>query len=337
MQIILNAPGVHQKTKEGLEKELEAFLPRLKQILFRFRPEEKNLRVNLAQQKNNCYRLALSIHMPGKSLLVEREGHTLAALITESKQALLEQIKVQSSVVRKEHLRAKIAQQHQAIQDAVGSPDIVSKDSADEDEIRDRFVSRLRLVLDDLYSHVRRLIHFAQLAGDLPLNHLDAEEVIDDILARAFEISRAHPEKEISHYTLYQLAEEIFHDEITAGRKSASENKGTVDESVWEASDLGEEILGFYQPEEVLLYTDILPDINLPKAVQILGEREQMQSIFQSLSQVSFYTRSAFLLNRMEGFALHEIAQMQSRKEENVSLDVEQCEQALIQTFPSKD
>ena len=38
MQIILNAPGIHQKTKEGAEKELEAFLPRLKQILFRFRP-----------------------------------------------------------------------------------------------------------------------------------------------------------------------------------------------------------------------------------------------------------------------------------------------------------
>ncbi len=336
MQIILNAPGIHQKTKEGVEKEIEEFLPRLKQLLFRFRPEEKNLRVHLAQQKNNVYRLTVSLRMPGKSLIVEREGHTLSALITEAKQSLLEQVKVQSSVVRKEHLRAKAVQQHQAVQEAVGAQGMLSQDViADEDEMRDRFVSRLRLVLQDLYSHIRRLIDFAQLSGDLPLNHLDADEVVDDILARAYEIYRVHPEGEMSHSTLYQLAEEIFRDEIQAG--VAAENKGSSSEPIWEASDLGEEILGFYQPEEILLYADILPDIQLPRSVQLLSEREQMQGIFQSLSQANFYARSAFLLNRTEGFTLHEIARLQSRQEENVTLDVEQCEEALIQTFPSRD
>ena len=134
MQIIVNAPGIHHRTKEGLEKELEEFLPRLKQVLFRFRPEEKRLRVHLAQQKNSAYRLTLSLRMPGKSLIVERTGHTLISLVTEAKQALLEQIKVQSAVVRKEHLRAKSAQQNQAIQEAVGSTAVLTKEEADEEE-----------------------------------------------------------------------------------------------------------------------------------------------------------------------------------------------------------
>ena len=340
MQIILNAPGIHQKTKESVEKELEAFLPRLKQILFRFRPEEKNLRVHLAQQKNSAYCLTLSIHMPGKSLIVERAGHTLLAVINEAKQALIEQIKVQAAVVRKENLRDKVKQQSQAVQEAVGTPSMWSKESIDEEDRRERFVSRLRLVLPDLYNHVRRLIDFAQLAGELPLNHLDADEVVDDILARAYEIFRDQPDGELSHSTLYQLTEELFRDEInsyTEEQKSeqSAENKASVREPVWEASDLGEEMLGFYQPEEALLYSDIIPDAQLPDSVQALSEKEQMQGIFQSLSQVSFNARSALLMNRMEGFSLYEIALLQARQEEEVREDILQCEDALRQLLPS--
>ena len=187
MQIILNAPGIHSRTKERVEKELEEYLPRLKQVLFRFRPEERRLRVHLVQQKNNAYCLTLSLRMPGKNLIVERTGHTLMSLVTEAKQALLEQVKVQSAVMRKEHLRAKSAQQSQAIRDAVGGAfgwggEVEDKEDKDEEEMRDRFVSRLALVLQELYIHVRRLIRFSQLAGDLPVNHLKPGDVVDDVL-----------------------------------------------------------------------------------------------------------------------------------------------------------
>jgi len=340
MQIILNAPGIHQKTKEGVEKELETFLPRLKQILFRFRPEEKNLRVHLAQRKNNAYCLTLSIHMPGKSLIVERDGHTLLAVMNEAKQALIEQIKVQAAVVRKENLRDKVKQQSQAVQDAVGTPSMLSKESIDEEDHRERFVSRLRLVLPDLYNHVRRLIDFAQLARELPLNHLQAEEVVDDILARAYEIFRSQQDGELSHSTLYQLTEELFRDEINSyaedqkGGQSA-ENKASSRESVWEASDLGEEMLGYYRPDEALLYSDIIPDAKLSDSVQSLSDKEQMQGIFQSLSRVSYNARAALLMNRIEGFSLYEIALLQARQEEEVNEDILHCEEAIRQHLPS--
>ncbi len=201
MQIILNAPGIHHRTKEGVEKELEEYLPRLKQVLFRFRPEEKRLRVHLAQQKDSAYRLTLSLRMPGKNLIVERTGHNLIPLVTEAKQALLEQIKVQSAVVRKDHLRAKSMQQSQAIREAVGGASGWRKEAADEEEMRERFVFRLGLVLQELYSHVRRLIRFSQLAGDIPVNHLKPGEVVDDVLVRGYELFRSQPEGEFSHAT----------------------------------------------------------------------------------------------------------------------------------------
>ena len=111
MRIILNATGVHPRTKEAVENELEELTSRLKRILFQFRPEEKTLRVHLIPQKNNTFRITLSIRMPGKSIIVERTGQSLIPLVTEVKQSLFEQIKVQTSVIRKEHLRSKSLQQ----------------------------------------------------------------------------------------------------------------------------------------------------------------------------------------------------------------------------------
>ena len=342
MQIILNAPGIHHRTKEGVEKELEEYLPRLKQVLFRFRPEEKRLRVHLAQQKDSVYRLTLSLRMPGKNLIVERSGHTLIPIVTEAKQALLEQIKVQSAVVRKEHLRAKSAQQSQAIQEAVGGASGWNKEAADQEEMRERFVSRLGLVLQELYSHVRRLIRVSQLAGDIPVNHLKPGEVVDDILVRGYELFRSQPEGDFSHASLYRLADEIIRDEISNYRDKEEsgislEEKVTPKDPRWEVSDLGEEVLAYYQVEEVLLYGDVMPDAHLPDPARALAEKEQMSGIFQALSGSSSMARSAFLLERMEGFESYEIAWMQDRTEEEIEKDILECEEILKGALSSTD
>jgi len=342
MQIILNAPGIHHRTKEGVEKELEEYLPRLKQVLFRFRPDDKRLRVHLAQQKDNVFRLTLSLRMPGKNLMVERSGHNLIPLVTEAKQALLEQIKVQSAVVRKDHLRAKSVQQSQAIQEAVGGASGWRKETVDEGEMRERFVSRLGLVLQELYSHVRRLIRFSQLSGDIPVNHLKPGEVVDDILVRGYELFRSQPEGEFSHATLYRLADQIIQDEIRNYRDK-EESGISLEEEIsrhdprWEVSDLGEEVLAFYQVEEVLLLGDVMPDAHLPDPARALDDKEQMSGIFQSLSGAGSVARSAFLLERMEGFEPYEIAWMQDRAEEEVKSDIQQCEGILTRMFSSTD
>lgn len=342
MQIILNAPGVHQRTKEGVEKELDEFLPRLKQVLFRFRPEERRLRVHLTQEKNSAYRLTLSLHMPGKNLIVERTGHTLVSLLTEAKQALLEQIKVQAAVMRKEHLRAKSAQQSQAIQEAVGSPVAWTREEADEEEMRDRFVFRLGLVLQELYSHIRRLIRLAQLAGDIPVNHLRPGEVVDDILVRAYALFRSQPEGEFSHTTLYRLAEEIIGDEIS-NYKDKQDGGISLGERItrqdprWQISDLGEEVLAFHQAEEPLLFADVMPDVSIPDPARTPNEQEQMQKIFLFLSRVPAPARSAFLLERVEGFESRDIARMQDRPQDKVGSDIERCEDALMKALLSTD
>jgi len=341
MRIILNAPGEHHHTKEAVENELRESLPRLKRLLFQFRPEEKTLRANIVAQKNNVYRLTLSIRMPGKNLIVERTGHSLIPLITEAKQSLFEQIKVQTAVIRKEHLRAKSVQQGQAIQEAIGVPVLMASEE-DEDELRDRFASRLRLVLQDLYSHVRRLIRFSQLGGDLPLDYLKPAEVVDDIIIRAYELFRSEPTSEVSPATLYQLADGILHDEIRNYEESGS-NTVSLDEEViqdrpgWELSDLGDERLEYYQIEESLLYSDIMPDVHIPDPVRALNEEEQVQEIFRCLSGVDVSARSAFLLSRVEGFDAFEIAWMQERDEEEVATDIMRCEDCLKETYPARD
>ena len=336
MRIILNAPGVHHHTKEAVEQELEESLPRLRKILFQFRPEAKTLRAHMAAQKNNMYRLTLSIRMPGKNILVEKTGDAIIPLVLESRQALFEQIKVQTSVIRKEHLRQKTKLQEDAIQEAVGVPSIPSAAEADEEESRDRFSARLRLVLQDLHSHVTRLVRFAQLAGDVQPDYLKPAEIVDDVILRAYERIREQASEEISPQFLYTIADGIICDEInnyaeTAEKTVSIEDKVPPQSPHWEVNDLNDEILEFYQPEEMLIYADIMPDTHVPDPVRMLGEEEQMQEISMCLSRLTPAARSAFLLNRVEGFEVYEIALMQDRAEEEISRDILLCEEQLVQ------
>lgn len=339
MQIILNAPGIHQRTKEAVENELGEMMPRLKRLLFQFRPEEKTLRAHMATQKNNEFRLTLSIRMPGRNILVERTGQNLIPLVNEVKQSLLEQIKAQTSVIRKERLRKKSAQQVEAIQDAIGSSDMISAGEADEEVFRDRFTSRLKLVLQELHGHVIRLIRLSQLAGDLPPNYLKPGEVVDDVIVRAYERVRTRQGEEITPAILYRIAEDILSDEIRNSQESSGnvsmEEKVPPRSPHWEVNDLNDDMLDFYQPEEMLLYEDIMPDVHVPDPVRILDEEEQMKDISFALSKMEPRARSCFLLNRVEGFEVYEIALMQGREEEEVSKDIQGCEDFLIDSYSS--
>jgi DNA-directed RNA polymerase specialized sigma24 family protein len=62
-----------------------------------------------------------------------------------------------------------------------------------------------------------------------------------------------------------------------------------------------------------------------------------MAGIFQSLSGAETMARSAFLLQRMEGFEPYEIAWMQDRSEEEVHRDIQACEELLKGTLSSTD
>lgn len=341
MRIILNAPGIHPHTKEAVEKELEELTPRLKRILFQFRPEEKTLRVHLAEQKNNAYRMTISLRMPGKSIIVERTGHNLIPLVTEVKQSLFEQVKVQTSVMRKEHLRTKALQQSEAIREAVGAPSLLAGADHDEEELKDRFSARLRLVLQDLHSHVSRLIRSSQLAGDLQPNYLKPGEVVNDVVLRAYEVFRSNPDDEISPAKLYQLAENIILDEIN-NFKDYQESTVSMEEAPstdhpWDVNNMGEGADQFYQPEEPLLYEDVMPDVHIPDPVRALNDEEQMEGIFAGLSEENPFARSAFLLNRVEGFEAYEIAWIQERDEKAVLKDIEECQNRLKRASLTKD
>jgi len=339
MRIILNAAGIHQRTKEAVESELAEMVPRLKRLLFQFRPEEKTLRAHMATQKNNEFRLTLSIRVPGKSILVERTGQNLIPMVHDVKQSLLEQIKAQTALIRKERLRKKSAQQVEAVQDAVGSSEMISAGEADETEFRDRFASRLKLVLQELHGHVTRLVRLSQLAGDLPPNYLKPGDVVDDVILRAYERVRSRPGEEISPAVLYRIAEDILSEEIRnsqdSGGNISMDEKVPAQSPHWEVNDLSDDMLDFYQPEEMLLYEDVMPDVQVPDPVRMIDDQEQMRDISVALSRMDSEARSCFLLNRVEGFEVYEIALMQDRGEEEIARDIKRCEDFLVQSYSS--
>jgi len=105
----------------------------------------------------------------------------------------------------------------------------------------------------------------------------------------------------------------------------------------WDVNDMGEEILEYYQPEQQLLFEDIMPDVHWPDPVRTLSEEEQMEQILLRLSEENPHARSAFLLHRVEGFELYEISWIQERPEEAVVEDIKIFEDRIRKTYLTRE
>src|SRR5690606_3443784 len=85
----------------------------------------------------------------------------------------------------------------------------------------------------------------------------------------------------------------------------------------------------FHQPWSALRLEDILVDENADDPEKSLSDAEQRRLIMKYLGMFHSKARSAFYLNRIEGFEPYEIAMIQNRDEEKVREDIAKCVEAL--------
>jgi RNA polymerase sigma factor (sigma-70 family) len=185
-------------------------------------------------------------------------------------------------------------------------------DTQSEKQSREKFFSLAGQHLERLYEFVRRRLAYFESLGDLLPGELAAEDVVDAVLLRAYheyvnlskasgltpsEVERVNePAGRVILGWLIELATKRLRSEIKrlkSERNRAVHIEEDVPETppVEEVSTLGDEILDFYQPEEMTA-----------------AKEELLRCVNASLAAMPREWRRALRLRHAEGFTDAELA-----------------------------
>ena len=146
---------------------------------------------------------------------------------------------------------------------------------------REEFFTLVGRHLTTLYRFVHDEIAAYEGAGELMPNELAMEDVVDEVVIRAYREYVRHPRRRPSESRLLRLAKERLEAEVR--RLKAERRRGIgIEEDIPESPRLeqdrmlGEQILYFHQPDEDLKREDIIPDLRVPPPDQA-SERQELQ------------------------------------------------------------
>src|SRR4051812_26607545 len=130
---------------------------------------------------------------------------------------------------------------------------------------RQHFMLMINEHLSDLSEYVRHALAAAGEAGELTPDELTTEDVVDDVILRAYREFARKPAGQQVGNRLRQLAKERIRSEIRR-RRWEREHVIHIEQEVpetspaQEAAQLGDELLHFYQPHENLEVEDVVQD-----------------------------------------------------------------------------
>jgi RNA polymerase sigma factor (sigma-70 family) len=187
----------------------------------------------------------------------------------------------------------------------------------------------------------RHLVRRAESNGDLLPGELDAEDLVSDVLLRAYEEwGKERPAPPVRGWLMRLALRQLQH-EI---ERSRGERRGTlsVEKSApetppsEEVTRLGEEILDFYQPDEALRIEDVLPDIRTPSPEEELETAELRRCVREALNQLPKDQRRALILRYVLGFGERDLSKSMRKPQAEVDGMIEDARTRLRETLTKR-
>jgi RNA polymerase sigma factor (sigma-70 family) len=208
-----------------------------------------------------------------------------------------------------------------------------------EQSNRESFFSQINRHLKELYRFVRHQLAYSESVGDLIPGELSPEEVVDEVLLRAYREFVKNPTQREMRAWLLQLARKQL---AAAVKRSRAERNLTVhiEEDIpetpptEEVSTLGEEILDFYQPDEDLKLEDIFPDVDVSTPEDFVAAKEELlRCVNAALAGMPNEWRRALRLRHAGGLTDEELAEALQKAAPEVERILDYARQHLRQSL----
>ncbi|RMF75033.1 MAG: hypothetical protein D6738_04765 [Acidobacteria bacterium] len=323
---------------DGRDRQiLEREIARLERRARTFPPELAHLRVRLAGHGEPHPKLVetrVSLATPARVLEARAESRDARAAIHEAFDELTRQLERLKADLRgerdwrrrerRERLRRRLKE--------TGAPDLTAIE---------REVGREALedALDRLSDRVRREMTIRITEGDVDPALADANDVIDQVIARAAESWSRRPEGAGLDAWLWSLARDEIRRLVaqSALRETTEDLERPVPVTPPEewVSTLGAETLDFWQPDETLSLEDLVDDPTMPLPEEVSAREELGRRAARAICDLPAAWREPFLLVAVDGMPVEDVAWAVDRSPDEVREAVEQARRFLRERLRS--
>jgi RNA polymerase sigma factor (sigma-70 family) len=197
---------------------------------------------------------------------------------------------------------------------------------------REHFLTTLRPLLGTLRDHARHELQILELDGTLQPGALTADELLDEVVTRAWLRFPDRPQRVSLDLWLVHLLHETLEDRIDPQRRRPRsldqdadallpEDALHVDDQEWWLWLLGE--------DEEFARGETTPDHGSAMPEEQFAAEELNDRIHALLGTLPKARRQAFVLNTLEAYDPIEIAMLQNRPESEVQADIEAARKML--------
>jgi len=322
-----------QRTPD-IDKEIQHWTAKVQKRLQVFRPDLVHLK-GLLEQNNprEGTTVSLNLRLPSGQMASQESAPNATSAVKAAFDDLLGQIGRHKELLRNSHRwKRRRVPEEQSIQEVPFEQTLASVPlaTASTDDIRSYVNANLRR----LQLFVERELSFRENSGDLGPDSISAEEIIDEVVARALEEKIDKPDRLGLEAWLYRLGREAMNDFALQLRDEGSEvNLQDLRQRRNErASD--EPRMQFHQPDEAMT-TESSISSGMPTPEDVASTDEMITLVQFALDGAAPQDREAFILNAIEGFSIEEIAAITDLKPEQVKQAIGRARERLRRAFPA--
>ncbi|MFO7890593.1 MAG: hypothetical protein R6V04_09670 [bacterium] len=296
---------IDQVTRSHLDQKVMNMEKRLK----RYHPDACFLIIRLSKnEKKSLFLCSLELKIFNKILYAKKQHSILLSAIKQSFDALVRSLEKYRLRINKSLRRKK--KNHQVnIKTRLAS----SMESIEDSEWQMLFHDTIKKQLNRLYRLARHEIVNLQLQGKREPGELLPQDVLDESILMVYRTGKKNKtSSEIEHHLIQAIYEvtEVLSREIDEKRKKEI----SIDKQIRQLKEedmvtsLGEEMLYFYEPDEVLKLEDMVKDQGSLRFQDIPEEKEIQKRLYQIINRFPGEHRKVFTLLFIEDYSEEEVA-----------------------------
>lgn len=194
-----------------------------------------------------------------------------------------------------------------------------------------QFTDRLTEWMAGLRRHIERELELTILAGGIRPGEVGADDIMDEVIVRAWSELRSRPQDMSLHRWLVELVHQHL-DALEAGRadplRSIDEPTTPADQK-YMARDCGVYDEAFQDEDDDGTLSMVVPDDHAPDPLELLTEQEDEPTILDRLAALPRRQRRAFTLFTLEEWTVPEIASTLRCSEDEVEEEIARAKEAL--------
>ena len=322
-----------QRTPD-IDKEIQHRTAKVQKRLQMFRPELVHLKGMLEQNTpREGTTVSLNLRLPSGQMASQESAPNATSAVKAAFDDLLGQIGRHKELLRNSHRwkRRRVVEERPVqgvpFEQIIASVPLAT---ANADDVRSYINGNLRR----LQLFVERELSFRENSGDLGPDSISAEEIIDEVVARALDEKIDKPDRIGLEPWLYRLAREAMNDFTMRLQNEGLEVdlQGLRQRRNERASD--EPRIQFHQSDEAMT-TESSISSGTPTPEDVASTDEMITLVQFALDGAAPQDREAFILNAIEGFSIEEIVAITDHKPEQVKQAIGRAREKLRHAFPA--